>query len=449
VLIRGNFRTSERIIRDEISLSPGEALNLVALSDAKQNLRKLGTFSGVELQPLDTGRTSTTTWMLADVEERDQRSFAAVASFRTDELFAIGVDARDNNLFGHAINLDLSVRYANADQHLTSFRIGLADRFTARMTTPRPFGAPLDVSYSALYDFEDKPIYRLRDVTVAIEAHRLLIHRTDCSVCPNLLGSLFYRLSSTSLVVNDVAAPATTGESVRVLQVVTIPNETIGSVGPRIAFDRLDSTFDPRSGFNGNVALELADPVLAGPLNGSPPFWRFIGLVDVFADLGTPPTHRLSSKFTLGGAVVAAVGLRYGVAHPLTSHQVVPTSQTFAYGGDLSVRGTQEKASVVAFLGANYLATVNIELRYYFLNTFIGEFQIAAISDTGMVSYHLRQLASSPTITAGVCLRYITPVGPISFAYAKALVAPSQIVSADPSAIPPNGRFHLTFGYAF
>ena len=61
------------------------------------------------------------------------------------------------------------------------------------------------------------------------------------------------------------------------------------------------------------------------------------------------------ASVTFGGPLVAAAGLRYGVARPFSGS--VPTTETFAYGGDLDVRGIDERASIVAFLGANYLLT--------------------------------------------------------------------------------------------
>jgi outer membrane protein assembly factor BamA len=451
VLVRGNVRTSEGLIRDGLSLSPDDPLDLVALSDAKQRLRKLGVFSAVNLQPLDYWRTSSRSWMLAEVEERNRRTIYAATSYRTDELFAIGADASDNNLFGRAMSLDLSVRWANAGYEIANRRIGLADRALGRLTQPRPFGLPFDVSYSGAYDFEDKPRYRLRDVSGSVDAHRDLLKRTACSFCPHVAGSLFYRLSSTDLVVpvGEMNIPQTVqNEAIRLNQLLLVPNQTIARIGPRIAYDRLDTKLDPHSGFSGDATLEFAHPVLAGPLKGTAPFWRGLLGINIFVDLGTPVSEALSSSFKLGGPIVLATGIRYTMAKSLGSSPV-PLTETFAYGGDLSVRGIQENASTAAFLGATYMITASLEIRYYLLETPIGTLQLAAISDSGFVSYNLGALLDSPTVTAGGAMRFVTPVGPISVAYAWPIVRPIQIVQADPNAEPLGGRFHFTFGYTF
>src|SRR5262249_24340244 len=157
----------------------------------------------------------------------------------------------------------------------------------------------------------------------------------------------------------------------------------------------------------------------------------------------------INGAVTLGGPLVLASGLRYGVTHPLRGNAPVPLTETFAYGGDLSVRGIQEKASTVAFLGANYLATGSFELRWYFLQTSFGAFQIAALTDVGSASFHLREIFRSPTASIGGAFRFITPIGSVSIAYAIPIVKPAEIVLRDPSAIPAQGRVHFAFGYTF
>jgi outer membrane protein assembly complex protein YaeT len=454
VLVRGNFRTSESVINDELSLSPGDPLNLVAVSDATQRLRQLGVFASAELDPLDTWKTSTTTWLLAVTQERDRRTIDAVFGFRTDEYFSVGADAHDNNFLGHAIRVDLSARLSNADRVLVQERIGLADRLTARVTAPHPLGLPFNMQYTASYDYEDKPLYKLREIDGTASAFRTLIQRTACDVCPNLVGTLFYRLSSTDLQIPLFEANGAPGSSAQntpqvINALLDIPNQTIARVGPRLTFDRVDSPVDPRSGFSGDLTLELAHPRFAGPLAGAPPFWRLLASLDTFIPLGEPLAHSLSESTVIGGPLVLAVGIRYGVAHPLRSHEPVPLTETFAYGGDLSVRGIQEKASTVAFLGANYLLTSSFELRWYFLQTAIGAFQIASLTDVGNASYHLGNILDAPTISAGAAFRYISPIGPVSIAYAIPVVKPQEIVSRDPDAIPRLGRIHFAFGYTF
>jgi outer membrane protein insertion porin family len=454
VLVRGNFRTSESVINDELSLSTDDPLDLVRLSEAKQHLRQLGVFSSVELEPLDTWKISPKTFLLADVQERDQRSVDGVFGFRTDELFSAGADFKDNDFLGRAIRLDVSARLSNADQVATDKRIGLADRAIAKVTAPHPLGLPFSMQYSGSYTYEDKPRFKLREIAATTSVFRTLVPRTACDACPNLVGAIVYRLTSNDLTipavdVNSQLPMSAQNEVIKMNTLLDIPNQTIARIGPKLTFDRIDSPVDPRSGFTGDLTLELAHPTLAGPIGSAAPFWRVLASFDAFVPLLTLGRRELSESTILGGPVVFAMGLRYGEAHPIRTGESVPLTETFAYGGDLSVRGIQEKASTAAFLGANYLLTSSFELRWYFLQASFGAFQLAALTDAGMVSYQFTDILHAPTVSVGGALRFITPVGPVSVAYAVPVVKPEEIISRDPSALPGYGRIHFAFGYTF
>lgn len=452
-LVRGNFRTSKGVIDEELSLKPGDPLDLVAIGEAKQRLRQLGVFNSVQLQPLDTWKTSTATWLLVDVQERDARAVDGVIGFRSDDFFSVGADLRDNNFVGRAVRLDLSARLSNASQVATDARIGRADRLLAKITAPHPLGAPFNIAYTGDYHYEDKPRYRLKELGASTSLFRTVLKRTACSICPTVITSLVYRLTSSDLTLpldSPLAARlAAQGQDARLRSFLAIPNQTIGRIGPKLTFDRVDSPIDPHSGYSGDITLELASPLFAGPLNGANPFWRLLGTLDGYVNLGTPLSIELSESTSIGGPVVWAVGTRYGQARQLKSGEPVPLTETFFYGGDLSVRGVEERASNVAFFGANFLWFGSTELRWYFLQTSFGAFQLAALTDAASASYELRDLFKSPTVSVGSALRFVTPVGPISFAYAFPIVRPVEIVAADPNAMPKTGRLHFSFGYTF
>lgn len=456
LFVRGNFRTDEGVVREELSLSDGDPLDLVKVEEAKHQLRRLGVFASVQLEPLDTWKTSRETWLLAEVQELDRRSMDVAFGFRTDEYFSLGADATDNNLFGRAIRLDLGARLSNADQVLTNYRIGLADRLTGKMTAPHPLGLPFTIQFSGEYVYEDKPIFKLRGIGATITASRPIIQKKTCDECPNLIGSLVYKLSSNNLTVpiQDISSgqvPITAqNDLIRVAQLLEVPNQTIGRVGPHLTIERTDSIVDPRSGYSGDISFEFAHPTLAGPLAlRAAPFWRFLWTADAFVPIVDLGSRDLSGSTRLGGPLVLATGVRYGTAEPLRSDQNVPLTETFAYGGDLDVRGVVEKASTVAFLGANHVITSTLELRYYFLHTSFGDLQIAGITDQGFASYRLANIFAAPTVSAGGAFRFVTPVGPVSFAYAVPVVKPAAIVSVDPQAMPSRGRLHFSFGYTF
>ncbi|MEK7703739.1 MAG: BamA/TamA family outer membrane protein [Myxococcota bacterium] len=125
-------------------------------------------------------------------------------------------------------------------------------------------------------------------------------------------------------------------------------------------------------------------------------------------------------------------------------------SESFAYGGDLSLRGALERASLVAVSDGRYLVAGSVELRWRALRQlWLGSFELGPFVDFGVVARARGQLFDDPAVTSGPTVRYVTPVGPLAASYAWPLRRPQAIVTREPRAMPARGRFHLTFGGAY
>jgi outer membrane protein assembly factor BamA len=472
-LIRGAIHTRTRVIEQELRLEPGTPIDLVALSEAERRLRALGVFASVAIRPLGgtTAGTATTSsaapgvalsgssspidsWVMVALEERRLRTLDFVGSFATDDLFSIGADYRDSNLFGRAIHTTVALRLSNASEALFPIRIGNTDLIQGSIQAPHPFGLPFEADLTGLYNFQDKPLFTYRQAGGSGTLFRVLSTQGACALCAAVVASFSYQITLTSFVLKGSPNELTGTEKI----LATQPNETIARVIPRFQITRVDSTADPRSGYLGDLRFELAHRYLVGGLSGAPAFWRALGSLAGYVDLG-PPFGRSTEPESGGepgegvffsGPVVVALGVAYGVAFPFAGTTAVPLSETFAYGGDLSVRGIEERASQSAFPGANYLLTSSLELRWYFYESPVfGALQAALLTDLGLTGFTLSGLFREPTITVGASLRYVTAVGPISIAYAVPVVRSPSIVAADPNAEPSSGRFHVVFGYSF
>lgn len=450
LLVQGNIRTSGGVIEDQLGLSVGEPLSSKKLAEAKRRLRNLGVFGAVELKPLGLGEASKDTFLLVSVEERARRSLYLVLSFSTSDYLAIGADYLDRNLFGRAISLDLQLRFANASELGTVFKIGERDLLTLRLRAPRVFGSGFDLETQGFYDLVDHPkVIRERRVGVSLAVLRTLLDRGACPGCPGLVASLAYELTATETAIAPEADPSTLPVS------ATDAPATFGRLVPRLSLDTRDTFVDPRAGIFAEASFELANQVFAGPFyEGARNFWRFLLSSKVYVPLGAPLELRLDDGTTVGGPFVLALAARYGVAHPygsrLPDQAPIPLSETFAYGGDVSVRGLDDSASKLGFPGANYLFTGSLEFRWYALQNFgFGSVVLAGFADFGAVSYHVGDLFGSPTFSAGPILRYVTPIGPLAVAYGFALLRPPEIVTANPEVIPIHGRLHVSFGATF
>ncbi len=448
-LVRGNFETAGSVIDDNLELELGQPLSAKSMSDARRRLSAMGVFGAVEVTPLGLWREDAPTWLLVTVEERTRRELYGVVSFSTDDYFALGLDYSDRNLFGRALSLDLELRFANASQVGTELGIGLRDRALLGLAAPRPFGVPFDVEGRAYYDFVTRPdVYDERRVGGSVALSRALVERTDCALCPTLVASVGYELTATEVRVVSKSV------------VLEEPEATIGRVFGRLTVDRRDSPIDPRTGYQGELRLELANRALAGVFSSdSYNFWRVLPSARGYLTLGAPLEARLDDGGVIGGPFVLAGAVQYGVAHPYgtrppeavaKSPDPIPRSETFAYGGDQSVRGLADGASRSGYPSPPYLLFASAELRYYVLQDFgFGTVQVAGFADVGAVAPHLGELFDDPTLSAGAALRYVTPVGPLSVAYGWPLVRSRAVVTANPDAIGAGGRLHVSFGTSF
>lgn len=136
----------------------------------------------------------------------------------------------------------------------------------------------------------------------------------------------------------------------------------------------------------------------------------------------------------LRGPLLLAVGVRIGAAWTFRGQDLDAPDRFYA-GGDYSMRGFDTDA--VAPDGGQSLWVGSVELRQG-----LGRgFSVAAFTDIGNVF---------PTVSAtdfgdlrksaGVGLRYRTPVGPIRVDWAFKL---------DPRPLEPRNRLHITVGNAF
>ena len=435
--IRGNFRSRPQSVRQQMGLRVRRPLNLSQLGAAKRALRTSGLFDAVTLVPHKAAPTDPNTFLLLTLEERDGRSVDGVAAYSSDFRFALGADWQDGNLFGRAIFARLTARVSDAQNTVPHLRIGDQDLLEAQLRAPQPWGLPVTVDGSVQYRYQDVTLFRERRFGGQAAVGRVAWPLGHCRLCPSVALRLAYELNEAYREYKDDARPS-------------YKDATIARLVPSLGLDARDQATDPRRGYNLDVRLEGAHPVLAGVLDArASSFWRLLVGLQGFVPLGTPLQVPLSPGHALGGPVVLAVALSYGGAGPYGHRGAVPPSETYGYGGDLSVRGLRNRASSRVLDNPDYLLTVSCELRWYVVQNFgFGSVQLAGFVDFGDVAADFGALGRHGTVSAGPALRYVTPIGPLSLAYGRAVSLPKALRHA-PDAAPPRGRIHFTFGYTF
>lgn len=439
LFLRGEVRTRERVITDEVSLNENEVLDLVQVSRAQRRLRGLNIFSSLDFTPMQASPQSPNTFLLASVQERDVRTVDLIAAFSTDDLGSLGLTFKDLNALGRGMTWTGELRLGDA-AHLTPLHIGNVDKLTLDLRAPHPEGLPFDLSLNGGFSYRNYDTFSERLLGGGVAIARVLLERDACPLCPTITGKLAYQLALTNYDVKNAEARGPD------LPPGAVSKATTGRIIPSIVIDTRDAPLDPHRGYAINLQFEAADRYLAGPFYGNAAsFWRALTGAQGFVQIAKPTLLHLTRRRTLGGPMVLATSLQYNIEGPWTHGGSVPDAETFSYGGDFSVRGLATGATSILLSQALVQGTV--ELRFYFFQVGIGTLQVAGFTDFATAAMRTSDLFREITVTAGPALRYVTAVGPLSVAYAWPLVRPARLIAAN--VAPANGRLHVSFGYSF
>ncbi|NTU42390.1 MAG: BamA/TamA family outer membrane protein, partial [Nitrospirales bacterium] len=209
---------------------------------------------------------------------------------------------------------------------------------------------------------------------------------------------------------------------------IVLSREDVGTLiisGPRagLIFDTRDNPFEPRQGVLAGLSLKVASAIF-------------------FSQTDFTKLHLYLNNYNaLGRRVVLATSLRAGIAKGFQETKELPISERFFLGGRTTVRGYEQDTLGPkvdgAPTGGNTFFMGNAELRFD-LGKGIG---LVTFLDAGNVWTETR----IPTLTdlrytAGLGLRYKTPVGPVRVDYGL------KLNKEEGESI---GEIHFSLGHAF
>jgi len=381
IVISGNSRTLDRVIRRELYLSEGEPYSQIDLQDSINALRRTGYFNDVKIIPTPVDRDHVN--LLVKVDEASTGSIMGGLSYGSYDGFGVNLGLSDRNFLGTGIetgiNLDTSEKTVRGSLNFFNPRVFDSEYSLGGNIYRRKFD---------YYDYNEDSVGGSLKVGKKIGRHyhaslTYLYEDTELSdVSDSLQNTIYYqpgRIVKSSLI-------------------------------PALSFDNTDDYYLPRSGMNLTGSVEYAG------VGGDAKFIRtsvgakfYFGLQE---SLDYDLIIRLKAK-----------------ASQINDRGNLPLNEKLYLGGMGTVRGFKygtlsPRNDVGALVGANKLAAFSLELSFPLVETV--QMRLLTFLDYGMTGDD--SFNEIHRYSTGIGIEWAkSPLGvPLQISYAKALDAKDE-----------------------
>jgi outer membrane protein insertion porin family len=407
IIVNGNLKTKEKIIRREFAFKEGDIYNPEDIARTKQRLYRLGIFNEVTVDVLEEVYERDDNYvrdMLVSVKESKAGSVEFGIGYGDFEKMRGGFDIRYLNLGGY--NRQVGFR-ASASS--------ISNRFVLSFREPWFLNKPdMPLNLFLLKDYRKNINADTREILYKIDRYSF-IAGTKKAIATGLKAGLGYEYSlvDTYDVKPDV-----------ILSRNDVGTVGISSIIPGLFFDNRENPFDPDSGSFHRVVVKIASKLWLSET-------EFI-----------KTTLKSSWFFPLMKRLVLAVSFGGGLAEGFDEGTgELPLVERYFLGGGTTVRGyivdsLGPKGEGGDPTGGNIFALTNWEFRLSVWK----ELGLVTFIDGGNVWQTFDDFDGEIKFTAGAGLRYKTPVGPVRVDYGHKL---------DREEGESSGEFHFSIGQAF
>jgi outer membrane protein insertion porin family len=391
IIIQGNNRTKDKVIRRELLVAPGEIYDSVKVDYSKKRLENLGYFgtpnggSGVDISPQDTTVPNRKN-MVVTVEEKRTGSVTFGAGFSSVDSLLGFVEITQGNfdIFNYPYFT------GGGEKFRVRLQYGL-ERQDAEIEFKEPWFLEqrLSLGYNLFYHNATylSNYYNERNLGASVSLAR--------AFGPFWSGSITYTLQDFDLY--DFAS----NSSPQLLMEQGYRTDSSITLG--MSYDNRDSVLLTRRGLHADFSAEFA----GGPLWGQTNIYKFQADAQKYILL---PYDMI---LTIAGAT--------GVADYYGNSTEVPLFDRFFLGGSRSIRGFGNRdIGPVDInnepLGGDTMAYTNLELTFPIMDRVRG----AVWNDMGFLdarSFHYTDALQEGDAAAGVGLRLNLPIGPLRLDY--------------------------------
>ena len=366
VIISGNTKTLDRVIRRNVYLAPGDKYSYQNITDTKYALQRSGYLENVKITQKKV--SSNKIDLLIKVKEGLSGSLRAGISYGTYTKLGFNINLTEKNVFGSGQNLSL-----NADINTKS------KTYSISLVNPRIFDTKYSFNTSIFNTSFEGISYNSKQRGFTLGLGKKLNR--------NLSANVTYGYTH-----NKLSDYATT--------IDVRPNSIKSYVVSSLSFNNTDNYFFPTTGEKASISLEYAG------VGGDEKYLKLLGNYKYFYPI-TDKTYKTAAvlKFRIKGGYI---------------HQIdyLPINEKFYLGGMNTVRGfgwyslspidsTGNKiGGKKEFIAGPEISTPISLKNHLWLSGFM---------DYGAVGENKLNITRS---SYGVELNWITPMGPLSFIWA-------------------------------
>ncbi|MFP6231304.1 outer membrane protein assembly factor BamA [Helicobacter pylori] len=471
VIISGNQRTSDRIIRRELLLGPKDKYNLTKLRNSENSLRRLGFFSKVKIE--EKRVNSSLMDLLVSVEEGRTGQLQFGLGYGSYGGLMLNGSVSERNLFGTGQSMSLYANIATGGgRSYPGMPRGAGRMFTGNLslTNPRIFDSWYSSTINLYADYRISYQYIQQGGGFGVNVGRMLGNRTHVSLGYNLnvtkllgfsspLYNRYYSSTKQIIIPSQPVCVSSLGLllGLRQVQSCSTPGSTrVGQTPPvtglwdrdyhtpitssftlDVSYDNTDDYYFPRNGVIFNSYATMSGLPSSGTLNS----WNGLGgnvrNTKVYGKFAA--YHHLQKYLLID--LIARFKTQGGYIFRYNTEDYLPLNSTFYMGGVTTVRGFRNgsitpKDEFGLWLGGDGIFTASTELSYGVLKA--AKMRLAWFFDFGFLTFKTPTRGSffynAPTTTAnfkdygvigagferatwrastGLQIEWISPMGPL------------------------------------
>lgn len=406
IIIRGNDKTKDIVIRRELKIKPGGVFDGAQLKRSKQNLNNLGYFEEITYDTAP-GSAPNKKDLIINVKETKTGQVSFGAGYNSVDKFIGFVELQQRNFdwrnwptfTGDGQKLSIRAEFGSEKEY-----------YDLSFTEPWLFNKPISFGFDFYNRYRSRNLYELQRLGGDV--------RLGKRINDNIHIGAMYKLEQVKL--GDIPYWATPS---------TLPDvweeegeHAISSLELSLVRDTRDSSYNPKSGGVIDNTLQIA----GGPFAGDRDFVKYSGELDWYF------THFENFTFE--------TKLRAGLADKYDDTNMVPIYERFYAGGANTIRGYKERHVGPKIsgepIGGDSMLIGNLEYTFPVMKNIKG----AVFYDIGNVWSDIGDIGKDFKSSVGLGVRVKTPIGPVKVDYGYGL-------DYDPG--DKKGRFHFSMSRGF